>query len=187
MPDERKVKGSVVSDMVRIIRALKDLPWDKYLLPEDFEIIDSMIIPTAWYPIEFYQRTGLAVYRLAAAGNDKLVKDFGEKAMIELFEGPYRPFLDHGDPVVAIRKFLDLRRPLFNFSRMEARSLGPNSLLVSITDFGEFEAGLEMFMTLTGAHLTKLAELNGAGQVKLDPSHSRQQEDISIEFRLTWE
>ncbi len=187
MPDERKVKGIVVSDMVRIIRALKDLPWDKYLLPEDFEIIDSMIIPTAWYPIEFYQRTGLAVYRLAAGGNDQLVKDFGEKAMIELFEGPYRPFLDQGDPVMAIRKFLDLRRPLFNFSTMEARSLGPRSLEVSITDFGEFEDGLEMFMTFTGAHLTKLAELNGAGEVKLEPSHISQNDDTNIMFRLTWE
>ncbi len=186
MPDERKVKGSVVSDMVKIIRAMKDLPWDKYLCPEDFEIINSMIIPTAWYPVGFFQRTGMAVYKLAAGCNDELVKNFGEKAMQELFQGPYRPFLDHGDPFVAVQKFLDLRRPLFNFTKMQATPTGPTSMTVSITNCGKFEEGLEMFLVFTGAHFTRLIELNGANQVDLETFFSNQHEDASLEFRLSW-
>ena len=49
MSDE-KVKGTMMIDQVRMIRGNKDKDWNKYLKPEDWNIIKGMILPAAWYP-----------------------------------------------------------------------------------------------------------------------------------------
>jgi len=166
MDTERKCKGSVILDMVKVIRAFKDLPWDEYLEPRDRKIIDSMVIPTEWYPVDSYQRMGLAVYELVAKGNTEALEAFGRQAMDELFQGPYKPFLDKKDPQEALKRFLELRKSIFNFSRMRAERTGPKSSRVVITDFGEFDKGLDLFQALLAVHLKRIVELNGGRDVR---------------------
>jgi hypothetical protein len=186
MPEERKCKGSVILDMVKIVRAVKDQPWDRYLKPEDWTIINNMVIPTDWYPVEFYQRIGLAVYELAAGGSAEAVKQFGRLAMKELFHGPYRPFLDRRDPFLAVQKFMDLRRPLFNFSKMEMEPTGEQSLRVRISELGEFETGLDVFHLLAGVHFQQIAEFNVGHPVNLAMSLIGAKADPVLVIDLDW-
>jgi hypothetical protein len=46
MSDE-KVKGTMMIDQVRMIRGNKDKDWNKYLKPEDWNIINTKILPSA--------------------------------------------------------------------------------------------------------------------------------------------
>jgi hypothetical protein len=183
---ERKLKGSVALDMVKVVRAFPDQPWDRFLLPEDMEIVNSMIIPAEWYPIEFFQRVGLAVYKLVAKGNDEVVAQFARRAMKELYEGPYRPFLAQGDPFAATEKFLDLRRGLFNFSKMEMERTGEESLRVRISEFGTLEEGLDVFMLVLGVHFQELIKYNGGDRVNLDYHRETEAGQIKMVFELSW-
>ena len=170
MTQERMIKGSVVLDMAKVIRAFKDEAWDQYLTPADVELVKAMIIPTAWYPIDAYQRMGLAVYKLVAKGDEKALRAFGQAAMKELFEGPYRPFLAKDDPVQAVAKFFELRKSLFNFSRTTVEQTGPKSLRVRIAELGEFDVGLDVFLLLLNVHLEELVKFNGG---KIEGINSR--------------
>lgn len=187
MSGERKCKGSVILDMVKIIRADKQAPWDRFLRPEDWEIVNSMVIPTEWYPIESYQRMGTAVYELVAKRNAQVVEQFGRAAMKGLFGGSYRPFLDKKDPHEAIHKFLELRKSLFNFSRMEMQKTGPRAARVLIFEIGEFQQGLDIFEQLLAAHLKELVELNGAGAATCQSSLQDVQGEKTLAFELGWE
>lgn len=187
MIEQRKVKGSVLLDMVKVVRAVKDAPWDDYLTDGDREIVNSMVIPTAWYPIESYQRIGLAVFDLVAKGDESTLEQFGKSAMKDLFHGSYRPFLDKGNPLEALGKFLDLRKSLFNFSRMEITATGENSARVTISEFGDFERGLDLFEILLDVHLRQLIELNGGKNVTSDKKRRGEGDDLVMEIDLAWE
>lgn len=186
MTAERKVKGSVVQDMVKIVRAFPDQGWDQYLTGEDMDTVKSMILPTAWYPIEFYQRVGLAVYRLVAGSSDEIVASFGKAAMKELFEGPYRPFLDQGDPVLAVRKFMDLRKSLFTFSRMAVEKTGNKEMRITIAELGDFVEGLDIFTVLLGVHIQELVALNGGMDPVLYTSQRMEGGDTVLEYEVSW-
>jgi hypothetical protein len=186
MAQERKIKGSVVLDMVKVIRAFKDLPWDQYLTPGDLELVRAMVIPTAWYPIEAYQRMGVAVFKLVAKGSEEAVRKFGSAAMKELFEGPYRPFLDKHDPVEAVSKFFELRKSLFNFSKATVEKTGPKSLHVRIAELGDFEVGLDVFLLLLDAHLTELIQYNGGKDVKVKGWPERSRGQVELYADVTW-
>ena len=186
MTQDRRIKGSVVLDMVKVIRAFKDLPWGQYLKPEDFEIVKSMVIPTAWYPIETYQRMGLAVYKLVAKGSEDVVRTFGQAAMKELLAGPYRPFLVKNDPFEAVAKFFELRKSLFNFSRTAIEKTGAKSLRVNITDLGDFGEGLDIFSVLLCAHLEEIARCNGCKDITLRPRHEKEKANVNIIVEMAW-
>jgi hypothetical protein len=186
MTQDRRVKGSVVLDMVKVIRAFKDLPWDQYLTPEDFEIVKSMVIPTAWYPIEAYQRMGLAVYKLVAKESDDVVRKFGQAAMKELLSGPYRPFLVKDDPVEAVHKFFELRKSMFNFSKTVVEKTGDKSIHIKITELGDFRVGLDIFCVLLCAHLEEIARCNGCNDVTLRPRHEKRPDGVNIFVEISW-
>ena len=65
---DQKVKGTMLIDQVRMIRGNKDKDWNKYLTPEDLNIIKGRVLPAAWYPLETYKRCGRAVFQLLAGG-----------------------------------------------------------------------------------------------------------------------
>lgn len=183
---DRKCKGSLVLDMVKLIRAFRSEPWESYLKPEDWEIVNGMVIPTSWYPIESYQRIGLAVYQLVAKGNADVIVSFGRAAMDELFKGPYRPFLDKNDPFAATQKFLELRKPIFNFSKMQMLKTGDKSLSVRLSELGNFDLGLDLFLLLSGAHFVRLIELNGGQNVQLHTRQEGDHRDPVLVFDLAW-
>jgi hypothetical protein len=184
---ERKVKGSLVVDMVKIIRAIPQLPWDKHLKPEDMAVVNSMVLPTAWYDMESYMRIGLAVYALGAQGKPENVVAFGRQAMQALFDGPYRPFLDKNDPALAIQKFLDLRKSLFTFSKMKMDKLADKKVRVTISELGRIEDGLEVFNLILEVHFVRLIELNGGKNVRCERKEQITPYDATLIFDLAWD
>ena len=43
-----EVKGTLILDVIRIVRANKDKNWKKWLSPEDEEVVNGRIFPAAW-------------------------------------------------------------------------------------------------------------------------------------------
>lgn len=46
-----EVKGTLLVDYVKAIKGNKDREWDKWLEPEDWELIEGNVLPSQWYPL----------------------------------------------------------------------------------------------------------------------------------------
>jgi len=130
MSDE-KVKGTMMIDQVRMIRGNKDKDWNKYLKPEDWNIINTKILPSAWYPLDTYKRCGNATFQLLAGGNTELTRLRGRIRGKELFETTYKHIISEHDPMKALGSFVILYEQLFNFSFLEFKEIGAKHACVS--------------------------------------------------------
>jgi hypothetical protein len=111
-----EVKGTVVMDWVKIVQDNPERDWKRYLKDEDWKIIRDNVLPSAWYPYEFFHRLGYAMFKEMAQGNLEAVRGFG-KVNIRNTLQVYRGVLVPGDPVRSAENFAQLRR---NFMRGDA-------------------------------------------------------------------
>ena len=57
----RRVRGSFFVEYVRMLRRRKDVDWSEVLTPEDLPCLEQRIEADAWYPMESFERLGLAI------------------------------------------------------------------------------------------------------------------------------
>ena len=88
-----KVKGVMLIDYVRMIRANKGLPWEEYLTKEDMDIVNAKIFPSSWYSVEIMERMGQAVFLLIGKGDLEMAKIFGEITIQDTFHDVYKDML----------------------------------------------------------------------------------------------
>jgi len=181
-----EVKGTWLTDYAKMIRAAKDKPWDKYLTPEDWEIINSKVLSSVWYSYESFNRIGKAVFREIAQGNLAVSRTFG-KMFAENLAAVYKNVLVPGDPAATISKVYALQG---SFLRDIPSIIAPvvhekNRTVVKISvsqrerEIGEPEAFAYQFMGM----LEKLAEKVGARKCR---SAVREVEG-GYEVELNWE
>jgi hypothetical protein len=103
------LKGSLVVDLARIIRANKEVRWDKYLVPPDWEIINGVILISDWYPIGAFRRMGNAVFREMAGSSLEDVHSFG-KASLEYFLKVYENIIVNGSPIESLKRLFRARK-----------------------------------------------------------------------------
>jgi len=106
------VKGTWILDFVKMIRANKDKDWDRWLAPEDWEIINAQVLPSQWYPFESYERIGKAVFVEIAQSNLDITRTFGRIMMRDLLK-VYKNILVEGDLAASVEKFNILRKTFF--------------------------------------------------------------------------
>ena len=106
---ERLVKGSLLVDYVKLIRANKNKNWNQWLQPEDWKIIDSQILPSSWYSFDVWQRLGAAVFSEIAGRNLALIRASGPVMMKGLLS-IYKNVLVEGDPIKSIEAFERMRK-----------------------------------------------------------------------------
>lgn len=63
----RHVKGSLFVDYARMIRSRKAVDWRLHLTPDDMELVSRHVDLEKWYPMEVFERLGLAI--LAEVGD----------------------------------------------------------------------------------------------------------------------
>ncbi len=183
---ERKVKGTMLIDQVKQIRANKDKDWDKYLKPEDREIISGRILPSTWYPLELYQRCGLAVFQVLGGGNPDLARLRGKIRGKELFGDVYKNIVAKKDPMTALRSFVKIYGGLFNFSTIELEKIEEKHAIIKHDYDPEDPGNMPYCYTLMG-HLDVLVEMTGGKNVKIELT-SKQWEGAPVTiFDITWE
>lgn len=108
-----QVKGTMVMDYVRIIRANPDKNWDRWLTPEDWEIIRGKVLPSQRYPYKTFRNIGFAVFKEIAGGDLNVARQFGRFTMKNWIEIYRTSILVPGDPVHSLQKLAKLRRNFF--------------------------------------------------------------------------
>jgi hypothetical protein len=122
---EKQARGALLLDIVKAIKANKKLDWNKYLKPEDWQTVNSIILPTKWYPFDLYHRCSIAVFQLVAEGNLEAAHMEGQRVGRRLFETTYKSMIRRKDPMVGLTQFVAAYSSLFNFSLMSLEEIGP--------------------------------------------------------------
>lgn len=181
-----KVKGTWITDYVRMIRAAKDKPWDKHLTAEDWEIVNSKVLSSVWYPYESFNRIGSAVFREIAGGNLEVSRSFG-KMFAEKLAAVYKTVLVQGDPAATIGKVYALQGSFFQdipslispVVHEKKRSVVKISVTEKEKEIGEPEAFAYQFMGM----LEKLVEKVGAENLR----SVVREVDGGYEVELNWD
>jgi len=183
---ERKVKGSILMDYVRMIRANKDREWDKYLTDEDWEIINDRVLPSVWYPLETFRRAGLAAFYELGAGDLDKVRAWGRISLEQLVKGIYKTVISEPDPMKALERFVLLRQQFFNFADMRFEKLGDKHAKIWIAYEPE-EKGAEPYAAQLEGTFQRMVEIAGGVNVKTAVSPGEWEGNKGMEFDIIWE
>jgi hypothetical protein len=185
MSDE-KVKGTMLADQVRMIRANKDKDWNKYLKPEDWNIIKGMVLPAAWYPLATYKRCGVATFHLLAGGNTELVRLRGRIRGKELFETTYKHIISEHDPMKALGSFVNLYGQLFSISPLEFRKIDAKHAYV-FHNYDPSDPGNLPYCYQLMGHLDALVEMAGGKNIKIEFKEKTWAGASATVFDIQWE
>lgn len=118
----RRVRGILFLDYVRMMRARKRTAWAEYLEPEDLPYLSQKIEPDQWYPMDTYERMGLAILQEVTAGHLDIVYHWGRHTVEGLRAAHPDLFVD-GDIRETLMRFHTLRASLFDFPAVEVVSI----------------------------------------------------------------
>jgi len=166
-----QVKGALILEIARLIRANKDKNWDKYLTKEDKEILFSRVLPTSWYPMSAYERAGYAILMEIGQGKFENAKLWGRFVIDDTIKRYYHNLSDAQDPMVGIERFRLFRKQWFkfddpNFEAIEITKITPDQAKVTLrSDYPTpyFEAYTHQSI----GSLERLVELNGGKEIKI--------------------
>jgi hypothetical protein len=158
------VKGPMILDYVRLIRANRGRDWDRYLEPEDWKIVDSQIFTTNRYPYEAFRRIGFAVFKIIGGGDLNVARGFGRFTMKNILAIYKDAILVPGEPLASMNKLARLRRTFMD-GEADTRVIesGPGwarYLLVTPPEEKDQERLTAYCHQLTG-HLEELVEQTG--------------------------
>ncbi len=181
---DRRVKGTLFVDYVRMLRARKDVDWSRHLQPEDMGWLVRRIEPDDWYPMETFERMGLAILDVVAGGELEMVRGFG-RVSIDWLCRQYPRLLAPGDPVDTLMRFQVLRRSFFEFAALEMPSVSDGEASVHV-HYGMSARAEEAASWQTLGFFERLLEVAGATDVKAWFSARAWAGDPSTVIQLRW-
>jgi hypothetical protein len=160
---ERNVKGIFFVDYVRMIRKRKDVDWSRHLSPGDLEILARRVEPDAWYPVETFERMGLAILHEVAGGDMEVVHHWGRYYMDGLFD-VHDTLIVQGDPQESLMRFHMLRKSFFDFDALQLDGFMGAEVSLTI-QFGMSDLAEQASVHQTLGFFERLLELSGAETV----------------------
>jgi uncharacterized protein (TIGR02265 family) len=110
----RRVRGTLFVDYVRMIRGNKAVDWDRYLQPEDHEFLGATIDLEGWYPMETFERYGVGIVREVARGQLAAVQMWG-RFQVDAVCRAFPALVASGDPRETLMRFHALHRGFFDY------------------------------------------------------------------------
>jgi hypothetical protein len=165
-----EVKGIILSNVARLIRASKNVDWKKYLNDKDLEIINSRILPSSWYPLDTYERSEVAIYKEVGKSKPESARMWGRFLMDTMVNTVYHNIALEKDPAVALEKFemytkMHYRFDTPDFQALKAVRKSQNQTQVTVKSdrpTKEFEAHCQQSL----GTLSRLVEIAGGKEVK---------------------
>jgi len=179
-----RVKGSLLVDFVKGIRADKTGAYDSYLTGQDREIISQRVLASAWYPFETYKNCFNAVVQEAAKGDMEVVRQWGRTYAESILKNVYKNILVEGNPEGILRKLGQIRNLLFDFGDFDGSLISDKKAMMTIRDFDpQFEA----FYHLVRGWYERTLELGGAKNVRSQFVAKSWEGDPETSIELSWD
>ena len=181
---ERHVKGSLFVDYVRMLRAHKAADWSKLLLPGDLSYLVQRIEPDAWYPMETFERMGLAILSEIAQNSLENVRGFGRMSIDWLCQST-PGLLAPGDPRDTVMRFQVLRRSFFDYPALEIQNISDGEAAIQIA-YGMSPRAEEAASWQTVGFFERLVEVAGGKNVTAWFSSRSWADELVTIAQLRW-
>lgn len=161
---ERKVKGTFFLDYVRMLKGRKDVDWNSRLQPEDLAYLQMKIQPEAWYPMDTFERMGIAIFETIAGKNVEAPRLIGRMKVDDLSR-QHEDLISEGEPRESLIRFQVVRGSYFNFD--------PINVLVFFENYAKIEIayGMSPVAEMAASYQTmgyfeRMLELSGASNIR---------------------
>ena len=185
--EDKKVKGTMLIDFVRTIRANKDKDWNKYLKPEDWDIINSLILPAKWYPYELYNRCGNAAFELIGKGNLETARYNGQLVAKKLFEGTYKSVISTGDPLKGLNQYVLMYSSFFNFASLKFKKLGEKHVEIQHDHNPDDAGNIESYCHQLVGILETIVQMTDGKDCKINFGTKEWEGAPETIFEITWQ
>ncbi len=128
----RSVRGSFFAEYVRMLRRRKDVDWSRVLPPEDRRYLVQRIVGDDWYPMESFERLGLAILSKLEGATLDAVRLWGRFSAHQ-FASEHPSLIATGDPVETLMRLKVQRRTLFDFPAFDIPMLVDGQAFVDVT------------------------------------------------------
>jgi hypothetical protein len=182
---ERRVKGTLFVDYVRMLRHRRDVDWSRQLEPVDLGYLVQRIDPDAWYPMETFERMGLAILAEIAQGDLDNVRAFG-RVSIDWLCRTFGNLVAPGDPRDTLMRFQVLRRGFFDYPALEIDSISDGEASI-VVGYGMGPRAEEAASWQTLGFFERLLEVSGATQVNARFASRSWAGDLVTTIELEWE
>ncbi|MFP4040345.1 MAG: hypothetical protein ACLFS7_07375 [Desulfosudaceae bacterium] len=108
-----QVKGTILVDLVKQVRAERSLNWDDYLTPADWDLVDGDVMASSWYPDDFFYRLSLAVFKVIGQSDFEACLAYGRLTAGNMAE-IYKNIIVPGEPAITIERFMTRRKSFFS-------------------------------------------------------------------------
>jgi len=184
--EDRKVKGTMILDFVKMVKKFKDLDWNKFLQPEDWEIINTIVLPAKWYPLDFYKRCSMAAFQLISKGNLEGARANGQLMARHLFETTYRSIATLTDPMRALSQFVQMYGSFFNFSLLRLEKVGPRHAKV-FHDYDYNDKSIIPYSSQIQGIFETLIQMTGGKNVAVVIATKQWEGAPTTTFEITWQ
>ena len=182
---ERRVKGSLFVDYVRMLRSRKDVDWKRYLKEEDLPFLSTRIEADNWYPMETFARFGLAILDEIAQGESYLARAWGRLSADQLVS--LEPsILVSADPRESVMRLVVHRRSFFDFDVVDLGQLSDNHAEVRI-NYGMTPRAEQAACLQTLGFFGRLVEIAGGRNVTARLTMRTWEGDALTAFTIDWE
>lgn len=114
-----------------MIRGKKDVDWSKYLSPDDILLLSARIEPDGWYPMESFERMGIAILREVAHNQLDGVQMWGRFQVLSI-RARHPDLVVEGSAIETLVRFRVMTRSFFDYAAIEVVSLNDEDALVAI-------------------------------------------------------
>jgi hypothetical protein len=156
---QRRVRGILFVDYVRMVRGEKSVDWTPYLHPEDLAYLAEKIDEKGWYPMETFERLGIAILKVVARGQLEGIRMWGGfqvAAVLKLFP----ELLAAGEPRESLMRFNVLADSFFDYGALRIVSVVDDHAVVGVA-YGMSPVAEEAASTQTLGFFQRLVELAG--------------------------
>lgn len=181
---QRRVKGTLFVDYVRMLRGHKSVDWSAHLTAEDVSFLVQRIEPDTWYPMESFERMGLAILDRIAHGDLETVRAFGRTSIDWLCQ-QHPTLLARGDPRDTVMRFQVLRRGFFDYGALEISSVSDGEAKLHV-GYGMGPRAEEAASWQTLGFFERLLEVAGARDVAAWFSKRSWAGDDGTVIQLRW-
>lgn len=111
------MRGVLFVDYVRMARGKKDVRWGDHLEQEDLLVLAQKIDPEGWYPMETFERLGVAILKEVALGQLEGVRMWG-RFQVASVRKQFPTLVADGEPRETMMRFGVLADSFFDYGAL---------------------------------------------------------------------
>ncbi len=180
----KKIKGALFEEYVRLIRDRKDVDWGKHLLPPDLAFIHQPIAATQWYPFESFERMVVGIVSELVKGDMQIVRSWG-RSTADRLQNRTDFLISEGNPMESLMRDQVRRHGDFNFTPIRIRSLAGTFVEIEVA-FGASQAVEQEAAYSAQGYFERLLELSGARDVHSNIKSKLWQGDPNTVLEIKW-